>query len=118
MTNRFIRLDPTTMDNPGAVGLTSRNIEIRHGETFFLGMRMRNNGGTPHLILAWMNREKSTIKAIRRALTPLSKGWEIHHLFTVRPSEAAFLRLVLINRSEKGAVDFDDLFLIELEGLD
>jgi len=117
-TNRYVRLDATALPEPAPIGLLSRRFSIRPRQTYLLGLRVRNRGGSPHVILRWQESEEVNVQVSRSTLRCQTNDWELQHLIVTSAPLATLVNLVLSNPQGEGIVDFDDVFLIALEGLD
>ena len=116
--NRYIRLDCSRMDNVKHVGIYSRQFDIRPGQDYLLGFRFRNRGGSPVTNVRFQKSTKREFKVLRPSVEARSSDWEIFYYFFKSPEDMDICNLVLANNSQTGTVDFDDVFLIPLKGLD
>ncbi len=117
-TNRYVRLDSSAVKPPSPVGLLSRRFPVRPRQVYLLGLRVRSRGGVPHVMFRWQESEEENVQVSRFRIRFRSNDWELQHVLVTSPPQATLANLVLSNLAGEGIVDFDDLFLIELEGVD
>lgn len=116
--NHYIRLNSSALEEPSAVGLSSSRFEVSPNQTYLFGLRVRSLEGIPHIIFRWQDREEKNIHPARYQIPFQTNNWEIQHLVVKSPPEANLCNIVIANLSTTGMVDFDDLFLFRLEGID
>jgi len=117
-SNRYVRLDASALEAPAPIGLFSRRFDAKPNQTYLLGIRLRSRGGTPHVLVRWQESEEEVVEVQRFPLRFRTDEWELQHVILTSPPQGVLANIVLSEVSGEGIVDFDDLFLIELEGVD
>ncbi len=116
--NRYIRLDTSRSPEVSLVGIYCRPLDIRPAQRYLLALRYRNRGSMPIVNLRFWERFKRNIHVMRPPVQSRSSDWEIFYYLFKSPDNVDQFNLVLGNQSKNGMIDYDDAFLIPLQGLD
>jgi len=116
--NRYVRLDGSKLSVPSSVGLGSRRFLVQPNQHYLFGLRTRSRGGDPVVQVRWHGGWQTDVSVDRQRVPVRTTDWDLFALPVKSPPDSDSCSIILINRSSEGIVDFDDVFMVLLEGVE